>query len=303
MGDGADKVKDQAQKVMEGMKKMPRPPSGSGKLLVAGAGLLGTGYVLLNHGLYNVEAGHRAIMYNRIGGIGPEVLPEGTHFKLPWFQRPIIYDVRARPLNTSAKSGSRDLQMIDMTVRVLYRPEVAVLPELYRRLGQDFGERVMPSIINETMKTVVAQHNASQLITQREQVSGLIRRNLIERAKEFSILVDDVSITHLQFGKEYTAAIEAKQVAQQDAERGKFIVDQALQSKKSMIIKAQGEAESAKMIGEAVKAHPGYMELRKIEAAKDVADTIAKSNNKVYVSSESLLFNTLNAGKVSSASK
>ena len=46
MGDGADKVKDQAQKVMEGMKKMPRPPSGSGKLLVAGAGLLGTGYVL-----------------------------------------------------------------------------------------------------------------------------------------------------------------------------------------------------------------------------------------------------------------
>ncbi len=53
MGDGADKVKDQAQKVMEGMKKMPRPPSGSGKLLVAGAGLLGTGYVLLNHGLYN----------------------------------------------------------------------------------------------------------------------------------------------------------------------------------------------------------------------------------------------------------
>jgi len=70
-----------------------------------------------------------------------------------------------------------------------------------------------------------------------------------------------------------------------------------------MIIKAQGEAESAKMIGEAVKAHPGYMELRKIEAAKDVADTIAKSNNKVYVSSESLLFNTLNAGKVASASK
>ena len=59
-------------------------------------------------------------------------------------------------------------------------------------------------------------------------------------------------------------------------QRGKFIVDQALQSKKSMIIKAQGEAESAKMIGEAVKAHPGYMELRKIEAAKDVADTIAK---------------------------
>ena len=48
----------------------------------------------------------------------------------------------------------------------------------------------------------------------------LIFRNLIERARDFHIVVDDVSITHLTFGKEYTAAVEAKQVAQQDAERG-----------------------------------------------------------------------------------
>jgi prohibitin 2 len=295
MGDGADKVKDQAQKVMEGMKKMPRPPSGSGKLLVAGAGVLGLGYAMLNHGLYNVEAGHRAIIYNRLGGIGPDVMNEGTHFKIPWFQRPIIFDVRARPKKTSSKSGSRDLQMIDMTVRVLYRPDTLVLPEIYRRLGLDFDERVMPSIVNETMKTVVAQHNASELITQREQVSGLIRRNLIERAKEFNILVDDVSITHLQFGREYTAAIEAKQVAQQEAERGKFVVEQALQTKKSMIIKAQGEADAAKLLGEAVKNQPGYMEIRRIEAAREVADTISKSNNKVYANSDSLLFNSLGA--------
>jgi hypothetical protein len=44
------------------------------------------------------------------------------------------------------------------------------------------------------------------------QVSLLVRRELIERARDFNIILDDVSITELSFGKEYTAAVEAKQV-------------------------------------------------------------------------------------------
>ena len=42
------------------------------------------------------------------------------------------------------------------------------LPHIYRTLGENFNERVLPSIIHETLKAVVAQYNASQLITQRE---------------------------------------------------------------------------------------------------------------------------------------
>lgn len=72
-------------------------------------------------------------------------------------------------------------------------------------------------------------------------VSRDIRRILTERARYFNLVLDDVSITHLTFSKQYEAAVEAKQVAQQEAERAKFIVDKALQEKQSAIVKAQGE--------------------------------------------------------------
>lgn len=255
-------------------------------LAVAGASAYG-----ISQSMYTVDGGHRAIIFSRLGGVQKEIYAEGLHFRIPWFHYPIIYDIRSRPRKISSPTGSKDLQMVNISLRVLSRPDAGSLPVMYRQLGLDYDEKVLPSICNEVLKSVVAKFNASQLITQRQQVSLLVRRELVERAKDFNIILDDVSITELSFGKEYTAAVESKQVAQQEAQRAAFVVERAKQEKQQKIVQAEGEAEAAKMLGQAIGMNPGFLKLRKIRAAQTIAKTIANSQNKVFLSGSNLMMN------------
>ncbi|XP_045132629.1 prohibitin-like [Portunus trituberculatus] len=239
---------------------------------------------VVNSALYNVDAGHRAVIFDRFVGVKQVVVGEGTHFFIPWVQKPIMFDIKTRPRNVPVVTGSKDLQTVNITLRVLFRPIGDQLPRIYTTLGIDYEDRVLPSITNEVLKAVVARYDAGELITQREKVSRNVSEQLTERSAQFGIILDDISITHLTFGKEFTQAVELKQVAQQEAERAKFLVDKAEQEKKAAIISADGDASAATLLAKAFgEAGEGLVELRRIEASEDIAYKLAKNRNVVYL--------------------
>lgn len=113
---------------------------------------------------------------------------------VPWLQVPYIYDIRTQPKVITTTTGTRDLQMVSLSLRLLYRPNEARLPVLHQTLGPEFAERVLPSIGNEVLKAVVARYDAESLLTQRDRVSQDIREQITHRAKNFDIELDDVAI-------------------------------------------------------------------------------------------------------------
>lgn len=235
--------------------------------------------------LYDVDGGRRAVIFDKLnGGVQQRVIGEGTHFRVPFIQDPIILDVRSRPRTIHSSTGTKDLQMVNISLRVLSRPLEEKLPSIYQSLGVDFDDRVLPSLGNEVLKSVVAQYNAEELLSKRAEISQQIRQGLIKRATAFNLILDDVSITHLTFGREFAKAIEQKQVAQQEAERQSWVVARSDQERKAAIIRAEGEAEAANLISDAIqKAGNGIIEIRRIDTAKEVAQTVARSRNVSYI--------------------
>ena len=62
---------------------------------------LAVGGAVINSALFNVDGGHRAVIFDKFAGVKQAVVGEGTHFMIPWVQQPIIYDIRARPKKRS----------------------------------------------------------------------------------------------------------------------------------------------------------------------------------------------------------
>lgn len=273
---------------------MNRLSAGVGGTLGRAAVLLGSSAFLLDQCLYNVEPGHRALIFDRYRGVVDEVYDEGTHFLIPYWQKPVIMDVRTTYTKMHTPSGTKDLQNVNLSLRVLYHPDVKNLPRLYRDLGTNYAERVLPGLSQEVLKSVVARYNADQLLALREKVSEEIRDELSKRCAGFDIILRDVSITHLAFSKEFARAIEDKQVAEQKMEKAKFLVMKAEQEKQAAVINGSADAEAAQLVSEAITAHGrGLIEVRRIETAVSVANTLAKAKGGVVYlpSNQQMLLN------------
>ncbi|KAG5482085.1 hypothetical protein LSCM1_05804 [Leishmania martiniquensis] len=231
-----------------------------------------------------VYPGEACILYNKITGLKNAVYGEGLQGRIIGLDEILRFNVRVRPRTLQTMTGTKDLQMVNVRLRVLFRPMADRLPQIYRTFGVDYDERILPSVSNEILKAVVAEYKAEELIQKRDAVSARIYQLMQEKVNQFGLIIEDLSLVDIQFGADFMTAVEQKQVAQQEAERYRYVVMENEQKRRAAVVRAEGEAESARLISEAIqKSGSGLLELRRIEAAVEVANQIVPMQNVTFV--------------------
>ena len=147
--------------------------------------------------MYKVEPGFQSLKFDIFKGVGTRVFREGYHLLIPFVQKPLIYDCRMKNHIFTCVCGTKDLQIVTLKTRLIARPDVEHLPQLYRLLGFNYEDRVLHSIVYEIAGSTLSQYNASQLINQRDTISLRIKQKLQEKAREFYIDLYDVALVNI----------------------------------------------------------------------------------------------------------
>lgn len=209
-----------------------------------------------------IGAGERGVVL-RFGAIQDAIKPEGLAVRIPIVEKIVKVDVKIHKCVAKVAAASKDLQDIHTSIALNYRVNPMVVNKLWQNIGIDFENRVVEPTIQESVKAVVAQYTAEQLIQQRTLVKTKIQDLVAARISKNYLIMDAVFITNFEFSECFNIAIEAKQQAEQlslkaiqDLARIRIEADQSIAT-------ARATAEALRLQKEQIT--PQLLELRKVE--------------------------------------
>ena len=159
----------------------------------------------------------------------------------------------------NASAASKDLQVVTTSLALNFHIYPSKVGDLYKRVGLEYRSRVIDPAVQESIKMVTAQFTAEQLIKNRAMVKEQVEAEITRRLMSYDIIVEPMglSITNFAFSTDFESAIEAKQVAQQEAEKQKCVLQKADLERQTQVTKARGAAEAAKLNAAALQAQGG----------------------------------------------
>ena len=229
--------------------------------------------ILFLNPLVVIGAGQRGVVFNSVNGLRPNVLGEGLHLRIPFVESVKKISVRINKDDVQAEGASKDLQIVNMDIAVNWR----ILPDKVNTVYQQIGDeeevllRVVSPAVSEVVKASSANKTAEEIITKRPELKTDIDNKLRERLTAYNIELRDVSLVNVDFSKEFNAAIESKQVAEQQAQQAKFTAQKAEQEAVADVNRARGFAESQRLQQESLS--PEFLQKIAIEKWNGVLPT------------------------------
>ena len=223
-----------------------------------------------------VPAGHTGVVVN-MGRVSETVLQEGLHFKTPFVQEIVQIDNRIVKLEVATDAFSKDLQTVSTVLAVNYRIAKDMSYSIYKEVGSNFESVLVMPAVNEVLKAVVAKYTASDLVASRSEVSVMLDEELNGKLNARGIFIEDLNIIDWDFSAEYIAAVEAKQVAEQNLIKTKT-------EQEEQIVIAEAEAKKKRI---AAKAEAERIRIE-AEATAEANRTIAESLNDAILRNKTI---------------
>ena len=212
---------------------------------------------------YIVNPGSRGIKVT-LGKASDTFLPEGFGFKAPFVTSIVPVNIRQRTRAVKADCFSSDLQQVIMDLRILYRVPESSVVQIYREFAGDPFDSLIAPRVQEAIKEVSALLTAELIVKSREE----IKQKTLAAAKlkiGSLLIVEDVVVRNIDLSPELEKAIEAKMVAEQQANQARFTQVQTQIEAETAVIGAKGEAEAIRVRGEALSQSPAFLRWKIVE--------------------------------------
>lgn len=187
--------------------------------IVIGIGIVFSGCIC------NVPTGHTGII-TVFGRVKDNTLDSGFHTKAPW-ESIVKMDNRVQKETVELSCFSSDIQEVKVMYTLNFQINKQNASQIYKTIGKNYYEITIAPAIAESVKVVVAQYTAEELIGARELLAESVENNLALQLERFNIEVVSTAIEDMDFTDSFTDAVEAKQVADQKAKQAKIEQEQA----------------------------------------------------------------------------
>lgn len=196
-----------------------------------------------------VNAGERGVVM-QFGKVQDRVLDEGIHPIMPVITSVRKLNVRVTQNSFKADAASRDLQKVTTELAVNWHIDPTRINKVFQQVGdnEQIVVGIMTPAVSEVLKAATAKKTAEEIITKRTELKQEIDNDLKTRLAAYGVIVDDVSLVDFAFSPEFSRAIEAKQIAEQEAKQAEFIAKRATQEAQAEINRAKGQAEAQKLL-------------------------------------------------------
>jgi regulator of protease activity HflC (stomatin/prohibitin superfamily) len=215
-------------------------------------------------GIKVVDTGQRGIK-TRFGEVVSASLPEGLYFYNPITSTIVEMDTRVQRFDGETDTYTRDVQQAVIKYTLNYRLQQNAAHLVYRDIGREWENRLIPQVVLGTLKEVVGKWDAVDLIANRDKAATTAYDSIQRILAERNVEISRFEITDIAYTKEFENSVEQKVIAQQKAieeqNRTKQIEEQARQK----VLSAEAEAKSMQIRAEALEQNAKLVEWEAVQ--------------------------------------